>query len=352
MSSRCHLSHYQIGRACRRSKCWRAIRRFVSSCSARAQSVQISSLTDTNAATIAEICARLDGLPLAIELAAARVKLLPPQAILDRLHRPLDMLTGGPRDLPTRQQTLRDTIAWSHDLLESHEQILFRRLAVFVGGWTIEAAEAIHLLEADEPADTLEELASLLDINLIRAIEPAGDEPRLTVLETIREYASERLAESGETAAIQQRHAEYFLQFVEQAEAHLFGADQANWFARIEREHGNIRAALQWAIERREHEKGARLSGSLAWFWLIRGYLSEGRAWLEKTLATSDTLTPVVRAKVLLGIGMMAWAQGDYRQAAPWCEESLALFRRTGDRRGTALALNYCGTRGARTNGL
>jgi predicted ATPase/DNA-binding XRE family transcriptional regulator len=315
-----------------------AIRLFLT----RAQAVNTDfAMTDANAPAIAEICARLDGLPLGIELAAARAKLLSPQAMVDRLHRPFAVLKGGARDLPARQQTLWQTIAWSHDLLELDEQRLFRRLAVFVGGWAIEAAEAVGTTDGHGPADALEDVASLLDKNLVRAMESAGETTRFTLLETIREYAQERLVEYGEHAAIQQRHAEYFLARAEHAETQLFGADQAIWFFHLEQEHGNLRAALQWFLDRHKHESAARLAGALAWFWLIRGYLTEGRSWLARTLVEADEISLIVRAKADLGIGMMAWAQGDYRQAAPWCEESLARYRQTGDRRGVAMALNY-----------
>ncbi|MGI8855287.1 MAG: ATP-binding protein [Thermomicrobiales bacterium] len=289
-----------------------AIRLFVE----RAQAASAGfAMTDANAAAIAAICVRLDGLPLAIELAAARVKLLPPLAMLARLQKPLHFLTDGARDLPTRQQTLRQTIAWSHDLLEPGEQALFRRLAVFVGGWTLAAAEAVDAGDGDAEG-ALDALASLLDKNLIRAAEGADGEARFTLLETIREFARERLAENGEDAAIHLRHMHYFLRFTEHAAALLYGSEQAIWFAQLEREHGNLRTALQWAMEHRESECGARLAGALAWFWLTRGYLSEGRGWLAMALSDESSLTPATRARALLGIGMVAWAQADYARAA------------------------------------
>ncbi|HEY0070220.1 MAG TPA: NB-ARC domain-containing protein, partial [Chloroflexia bacterium] len=266
----------------------------------RAMSVRTGfELTEANAPSVAGICARLDGLPLAIELAAARVGILPPQAMLKRLESRLRVLTGGARDLPARQQTLRSTIEWSHDLLDEQEQRLFRRLAVFAGGRTLDAIEAIcgPGLDPDAPTlsssrasvpsdvDVLEGVASLVDKSLLNREEQlAGGEPRFVMLETIHEYARERLAESGEAQEVSERHARYFLDLVEKAEPELSGDEQASWLRRLEDEYANIRAALLWAAEHAP-EIGLRLAGALWLFWEIRGYLSETRHELAELLS-------------------------------------------------------------------
>ncbi|MCD6034106.1 MAG: hypothetical protein K0S78_6292, partial [Thermomicrobiales bacterium] len=232
-------------------------------------------LTDANAAAVAEICRRLDGLPLAIELAAARIKILPPQALLERLGERLKVLTGGARDAPARQRTLRDAIAWSHDLLAPHEQTLFRRLAVFAGGCTLEAVETIA--NADGDLDTLEEMSSLVDESLLREIEGPDDEPRFAMLETIREYGLERLEASRESGTVQERHATYFAGVAEALRPHLYGPDQGRTVTRLEAEQGNMRAALAWAIEHADAATGLRLAANLRKFWLLRSQLTEGR---------------------------------------------------------------------------
>jgi predicted ATPase len=263
----------------------------------RAQAVMPTfELTDTNAATVAQICRRLDGLPLAIELAAARVKLFSPQALIARLDGGLQLLAGGARALPERQQTLRDTIAWSYDLLDADEQALFRRLAVFAGGCTLDAVEDVCASRADEQAESsvLELLASLVDNSLLVSRSEsstcqAGEEPRFTMLETIREYALERLTLSGEVEEVQRKHTQYYLALAEAAQPQATGQwDEVKWwwgFTRLKREHDNVRAALSWAIQNLEVETGARLALALWWFWLEHGYLSDGRQWMEALLA-------------------------------------------------------------------
>ncbi len=241
-------------------------------------------MTTDNAAAIAQICIRLDGLPLAIELAAARVKVLAPQALLARLDRRLQVLTGGARDLPERQRTLRSTIEWSYDMLDATEQQLFRRLSVFVGGCTLEAGEAVCAPLPDEAEQVLERVVSLIDKSLLQQIEQKGQEPRLTMLETMREYGLERLRESGEAQMCQRAHALYYLALAEEAEPHLKGALQVQWWKRLEREMENLRAALAWLVGQGEGELSLRLSGALGRFWNIRGYWSEGRRWLEEAL--------------------------------------------------------------------
>src|SRR5947209_1862334 len=264
-------------------------------------------LTPANARAIAEICVRLDGLPLAIELAAARVKLLPPQALLARLEHRLQVLTGGARDVPARQQTLRNLLAWSYDLLDGKEQQLFGRLSVFVGGGTLEAVEGLSTALGDLPAYVLDGLTSLIDKSLLRQTEQEGQEPRLLMLETIREYGLEVLAASGEMESTRRAHATYYLALAELAELELGGPQQGVWLDRLEREHDNLRAALQWTIEQGEAggsmEMALRLGGALRRFWWGRGHWSEGRNFLERALATGlagTWIAPSVRAKALL----------------------------------------------------
>jgi predicted ATPase/DNA-binding CsgD family transcriptional regulator len=317
------------------------------------------SLTDANAAVVAGICARLDGLPLAIELAAARIKLLPPQALLARLEHRLAVLTSGTRDLPARQQTLRSTIRWSYELLPAGEQRLFRRLSVFVGGCTLQAVEAV-CGEADAGAsDVLDAVASLLDNSLLQQTEQAGEEPRFVMLETIREYGRECLETSGEREEMRRAHTSYYLWLAEEAEPQLASAEREQWVHRLENEHDNLRAALHWTVEGKEAAAALRLGGALWRFWLLQGHLSEGREWLEKALAIgvpqagrlagsesggSTTQVPsAVRAKALNGAGILTHYQGDYHLAKVLCEESLALFRALGDQRGMAASLNGLG---------
>jgi predicted ATPase/Tfp pilus assembly protein PilF len=309
---------------------------------ARAQAVKPGfAVTAENARAIAEICVQLDGLPLAIELAAARSRLFAPQAILVRLGSRLSLLTGGSRDLPTHQQTLRGAIDWSYDLLEMGERTLFTRLAVFVGGCTIEAAEAICGERLD--IDLLDGLTSLVEKSLIRQIDAEDGETRFTMLQTIREYAWEKLEESGEAGALCRRHAEHFLALAEQAEPNLTGARQEEWLKRLEREHDNLRGALGWAIERQAAEVALQLGGALWRFWYTRAYLSEGRRWLEQGLAVSGEVAAAVRAKALAGAGGLAHTQSDYARAIALYEESLTLRRALGDKRGIAIVLNNLG---------
>ncbi len=247
----------------------------------RARAAQLEfRLTPQNAAAVTEICSRLDGLPLAIELAAARIKLLPPQAMLAQLRdSPLQLLTGGARDLPARQQTLRSAIQWSYDLLDDEEQRAFRWFTVFVGGSTLEAALAVI-----GPAASVDVLDSLVNKSLLRPVETNGA-ARLVMLGTIREFGWEQLAHTAESQAARRAHAAYYLALAEDAEQKLTGADQKNWFQRLDREQDNLRAALQWAIEQHESELAQRLAGALQPFWFRRGYWSEGRRWLEEALA-------------------------------------------------------------------
>src|SRR2546423_3265303 len=249
-------------------------------------------LSEDNAAAIAQICIQLDGLPLSLELAAARSKLLSPQTLLGRLNHRLAALTGGRQDAPTRQHTLRDTISWSYDLLNAEEQRCFRRLAIFVGGCTLEAAEAVvecgfiqHVAAADHSLPAIDLVASLLDKSLLQQSDRAGDEPRLLMLETIRDYALEMLADSGAVEATEERHAMYYLTLAERGDPELFGQQQHLWVNRLTRDSENLRAALQWLHGRRQHQEPLlRLAGSLGWFWYMCGRLSEGMLWLEHAL--------------------------------------------------------------------
>jgi predicted ATPase len=284
----------------------------------RAQAAQDAfTVTVANAPAIADICARLDGLPLAIELAATRVRVLPPEALLARLSAQLNLLTGGARDLEERQQTMRATIAWSEGLLAPGERILFRRLSVFVGSCTLEAAEAVCAAPVG-PAplglNVLEGLSALVDHSLVQQREEGG-EPRFGMLHVIREYALEQLEASGEAEALRLAHATCYLTLAEQAEPEFTGSAAGAWLERLEGEHNNLRAALGWAQARGEVETGLRLVAAPRGFWWGRGYLQEGRGWFERLLARAAGAgaTPMVaegvRARALLTGGTLAGSQ-------------------------------------------
>jgi predicted ATPase len=300
-------------------------------------------LTSENAAAIVEICQRLDGLPLALELAAAVLSVLPPAALLARLERRLPLPSRGARDLPERQQTLRNTIAWSYDLLEEGEQQLFRRLSVFAGGFTLEAVQAVCVFDearassSVQPDDgaVLEQLGQLLDKSLVQAQQGTGGEPRFTLLETIREYATEQLEASGEQAAVQERHAYYFLKLAEEVEPHWSNPEGDIWLEQMERDDANLRAALAWCKANKDGvEIGLRLAGALYFYWFLLGYLHEGRTWLEEMLArTGSSERSVARGRALLGAGLLAWAEGDYEAASPRAEEALSIVREAQDKR-------------------
>ncbi|HEX6553600.1 MAG TPA: LuxR C-terminal-related transcriptional regulator [Ktedonobacteraceae bacterium] len=305
-------------------------------------------LTEHNATSIANICVRLGGVPLAIELAAARSKLFSPQALLSRLEHSLEVLSGGRRDAPSRQQTLRDAINWSYDLLTAEEQTLFRRLCVFVGGFTLEAAEAISTELDGLPTSVLEGVASLLDHNLLYQYEKEGSESRLSLLEIIREYGLERLAESGELEHYRDAHAAYYLRLSEQAGVALPGPVQLAWVKRLEQEHENIRAALQWLLARHETETVLRIASALRLYWIASRRLSEGREFLEQALEAASRDEQLggsrVLARALDAAGYLANEQYDPRQAAFYYEASLGLFRRLQDQQGIADALYGRGT--------
>src|SRR5215471_11187410 len=286
-------------------------------------------------------------LPLALELAAARSTVLPPTALLARLVHRLPLLTHGARDVPQRQQTLRNTIAWSYDLLDEGDQALFRRLSVFIGGFTLEAAETVCVFDpastvsSPEANEVLEHLAQLLDKSLVQAQQGTGGEPRFTMLETIHEYAQEQLVASGEAAAAQERHADYFLRLAEEASLSIryrrtsYPPEREVWMERLDREEANLRAALAWSkADSSPVWTGLRLVGALAFYWWMRGSIHEGRTWLEAMLARTDgTDRSAARGQALYGAGWLAWAEGDYEAASLRTEESLSIAREIGDKR-------------------
>jgi predicted ATPase/DNA-binding CsgD family transcriptional regulator len=289
---------------------------------------------------VAEICRRLDGIPLAIELAAARVKVLPPSALLARLDRRLPLLTGGARDLPDRLRTMRDAIGWSYDLLEAAEQSLFRQLSVFTGGFTLHEAQSLVEEDDAEPA-VLEGLAGLVDASLVRQLEREG-EPRFLILETIREFGLEQLSIQGEADLVQSRHADLFLTFAEAATPRLRGAERTAWLERLEQAHPNLRAALAWSLEQHDAERGLRLAGALWQFWWWRSHLGEGRQWLDRALALPDAgAYPVPRARALTGSGALAETQGEYAVAEAYHDRAEAAWQETGDTRGLAISLLF-----------
>ena len=311
-------------------------------------------LATGNAASVVELCQRLDGLPLALELAAARLSLLTPMALLQRLERRLPLLSRGARDLPERQQTLRNTIAWSYDLLEAGEQQLFRRLAVFAGGFTLEAVQAVCLSDAsgasssvqvDNEGAAIEQLAQLLDKSLVQSQQSTGGEPRFTMLETIREYATEQLQASGEEPAVQAQHARYFLRLAEEAQPYLFGRERGAWLERLDREEANLRGALAWSQGNPDAvETGLRLAGALAFYWFLHDAVHEGRTWLEAMLArTRSSDRSVARGRALFGAGRLAWFEGDSAAASLHEEEALSVLREAGDKLGTAYATSLLG---------
>jgi predicted ATPase/transcriptional regulator with XRE-family HTH domain len=295
-------------------------------------------LTVENAAAVAGICHRLDGLPLAIVLAAARIKLFTPAALLHRLSSRLTLLTGGAIDRPARHQTLRAAIDWSYSLLSEDERALFARLSVFAGGCTLEAAEAICSPEGDRGLEVLEGVASLVEKSLL--LQNGEDEPRFVMLETIREYAAERLAECGPTKRLKREHAGYFLRLAQEAAPQLRGPNGLPWLNRLAQEHDNLRAALSWAQEHGETELGLRLAVALSRFWEIRGYLAEGRRWLTALLPGAETGPPSLRAAALFATGRLASSLGNREEAIDLLGQSLVLYRQVGDMQSAAEVLD------------
>jgi non-specific serine/threonine protein kinase len=292
-------------------------------------------------AAVADICRRLDGLPLAIELAAARLRVLSPRALWDRLGTRLDLLKGGPGDMPERQRTLRGAIAWSHELLSVAGRTMFRRLAVFVGGWTLDAAEVV-CGGSDLRNDVLDILTELMDHSLVQRIDDVGGEPRFAILETVREFAREQLDASGEATTIRTAHAEYFLQLATTAEPQLTSARRRSWLQRLAADYNNIRMALSWfVLERVEADRALAFAGMLPWYWYFSGQYGEGRAWIRLTLNLVGERRDAEVARVVSGAARLAMYSGAVDEAVKLGERSVAMWRETGDRRGLAFALAH-----------
>ena len=298
-------------------------------------------LTDENCEDVAEICRRLDGLPLALELAAARTKLLTPQGMLKRMEKRLQLLTGGSRDVPARQRTLRDALDWDYELLSGEEQVLFRSLSVFAGGFTFDSAEAV-VNGGDLFIDVFDGIDSLATKSLLRRESTESQELRFGTLKTIREYAFERLEASGEAAELQERHARHFLDLATQLEDHITGPAQTQWLERLEHEHDNLRSALVWASEHAPLLH-LQLAATLGVFWEYRSYLTEGRYWLELALRLAADAPAAVRARALDAAGVLARGQGDYARGVELHEEAVALRRELDDRVGLARSLKNLG---------
>jgi predicted ATPase/DNA-binding SARP family transcriptional activator len=282
-----------------------AVRLFVERARLRSPDFEV---TPQNAGAVTQICRTLEGIPLAMELAAARVGALSLEQILQRLKDSLKLLTGGSRTATARQRTLRGALDWSHELLPEDERVLFRRLSSFAGGWTLEGAEAVGASGGIEEEDVLDLLTNLVDKSLVVTEVRAADVVRYRMLEPVRQYALERLEESGEVMEIQRRHAEYFLALAEEAEPAVEGAQQATWLERLETEHDNLRAALSWSLERvEEAELGLRVGAALGEFWYLRGYFGEGRRWLEEALARSNQASTAARANALRRVSFLAY---------------------------------------------
>jgi predicted ATPase/DNA-binding SARP family transcriptional activator/DNA-binding CsgD family transcriptional regulator len=294
-------------------------------------------LTQENSGTVARVCRRLDGIPLAIELATARLGALSVEQVAQRLEVSLDVLKGASRASDPRHRTLRATLDWSYELLSQPERKLFGRLSVFTGGFSLEAAEAVGATDDFEQLEVLEALLSLVDKSLVVADAANDGRMRYRMLEPVRQYGLERLEMSGEVQEVRCRHAEFFLALAEEAEPRLRGPEQAAWFARLDAESDNLRAALSWLLEQGKGELALRLSGALGEFWHVRGHLEEGRRWLEATLARGDDAP--ARIKALLHAGWMAWEQLDYERSESLGEEALALAREQGDSAASARAL-------------
>ena len=309
----------------------------------RVQDVNASfALTEENADSVVEICRRLDGLPLAIELTASRLKVLSPAAVLRKLDEPLAFLTAGRRDLPPRQQTMRNAIEWSYAQLTSSEQALFRRLAVFNGGHTAEAVEAIGALHAGLDDDVLERFASIVDKSLVRRGSDQAGEPRFSMLTTIHRFAAD-LLDPQEAAELRRRHAAYFLALIEKVESEVLDGSDAAWLRRLEREFHNIRAALSWCVDTGQWQVALGTTVSLLPFWLRRGHIAEGRGYLSRLLAATHASDEPTRMKALYAAGVLAEAQGAFVEARGCFEENLAAHRRRSDAWGIANALNNLG---------
>ena len=300
-------------------------------------------LTGRDVPAVARVCRRLDGIPLAIELAAPRVTVLSVEQIAERLDDRFSLLTAGTRTALPRQKTLRATMDWSYGLLPEKEQVLLRRLAVFAGGWTLDAAEAVCAQEGVEEQEVLDLLAHLVDKSLV-LVDERDSGLRYRMLETVRQYSRDLLLGAGESPAVRKRHLAWFLRLAEQAEPQLLGADQTVWFDRLELEHDNLRAALEWSLENGEAGAGLRLAGAVGRFWEVRGHLAEGRRWLEVVLRASGVAPTAARAKALKAAGnLVSFGQGDYASGRAFYEESLAIWRQMGNREGIATLLGNLG---------
>jgi non-specific serine/threonine protein kinase len=292
--------------------------------------------TESNAATVVEICRRLDGIPLAIELAAARLNVLSVDQISVRLNDRFRLLTGGSRTAVARQRTLEATIDWSYDLLSETERTVLCRLSVFPGGWTLEAAEDVCAGDGIDQDTMLELLSHLVDKSLIIVDAEAGGERRYHFLETVRQYGRERLVRSGDAERVRDRHLSFFSELVRRAEPELQKADQVSWLNRLQREYDNVRSALDWCLER--SDTGLELAAALTWFWIKRGYFAEGRQWLERALLATES-SGRLRAKALNSLSCMAVFQADYATTLTRADESIAIGRKSGDLRSTAHSL-------------
>ncbi len=323
---------------------YEAVRLFID----RATTVQPGfAVTNANAPALAQVCHRLDGIPLAIELAAARVRVLPVEQLAKRLDDRFRLLTGGSRTALPRQQTLRAAIDWSFDLLPEPERVLLGRLSVFSGGWSLESAEGVCAGEPVAAWDVLELLSRLVEKSLVLYEEPQAGEARYRLLETVRQYARDRLLESGESGSVRGRHRDHFLALAEEAEPGLFGPEQGRWLGRLEREHENLRAALEWCrSDEGAAQAGLRLAASLYRFWVVRGYFREGREWLQAMLERGGGSGPsLTRGRALNWLAVLAFRQGESSAVRrPWVEESIAIARQTGDKSGCARALNTLGS--------
>jgi predicted ATPase/class 3 adenylate cyclase len=300
-------------------------------------------VTAENAATLASICSRLDGIPLAIELAAARARSLSVEEIESKLNQRFRLLTGGSRTALPRQQTLRSLIDWSYDLLGDSAKLLLQRLSVFAGGWLLEAAESICAGATLAPSEILDLLTSLSDKSLVAA-DPNDANSRFRMVETVRQYAKERLLESGGGDIVRDRHLDYYLALAEKAEPELVGARQVDWLRILAHEHDNLRSALEWSLGQAQSSMGLRLCGALQRFWMTRGHVSEGREWCSRVLsAPGSSPRSATRAKTLNGAGLLAYHQLDYAAARAYHEDALAIRRELGDRKGEAASLNNIG---------
>jgi len=316
---------------------YEAVRLFIDRAVASAPQFAV---TNSNAPAVAQVCHRLDGIPLAIELAAARIKALAVEQIASRLDDRFRLLTGGSRTALPRQQTLRAAMDWSYDLLSQKERAVLRRLSVFAGGCTLEATDAVCAGRRIKEHEVLDLLTQLVDKSLVSA-ETLSGEVRYRMPETVRQYAQDRLLASGEAAEVRTEHRTWYLGLAERAEARIYGPEETMWLNRLEVEHDNLRAALGWSVTREDDaETRLRLAAALWEFWNAHTHWGEGRKWLETALAGSRDINSVIRVRALYGEGLLAWRQGDYGRAMALYEKSLALARELGDQKGVAMALH------------